>query len=321
MPRLSPALVPLLLGCYGYKPPAPPSPHDGTPVTASTARTWDAVIDIFASRNIPIRTIERVSGIIATEELSVGPEGRRWADCGTSGGGRLRPDHATYNVLVRGDSATATVKATVRWVGSGEKEGPIECSTTHVWEQDFEYDVKARAEQGGFASAQAYGSPPGEEPSPPAPGPGASPLQPGASAPPAVPASQSASQSPGADQSTQTTRLGSDATVPPAATGDVRSNDELMTSEGFRRAIGDMQRKGFLLGYRETDLAVLDVELSAIALTGPTLEYQLTRLFLAYGATLTGGSPPTTLVLRANGQPIGRYTRQGIHWDAGAGRP
>lgn len=313
MPRLFPALATLLLGCYAYRPPAPPAPRDGTQVSASSGRTWDAVIDIFAARNIPIRTIERVSGIIATEELSVGPEGRRWADCGTSSRGRLPPDHAIYNVLVRGDSSTATVNATVRWVGSTEKTGLIECSTTHVWEQDFEYDVKTRAEQGGVASARAYSYAPadtmapvsGTEPAPAA----ESPLQP----------AQAAAPAPAPDQSSHTSQLGSDATVPPAAAHDLRSNADLLTYEGFRRAVGDMQRKGFLLGYRETDQGILDVELSATALTGPTLEYQLTRLFLAYGATLTSGSY-TTLVMRANGQPIGRYTRQGINWDANSGR-
>lgn len=310
MPRLSPALATLLLGCYAYRPPAPPAPRDATQVNASIGRTWDAVIDIFAARNIPIRTIERVSGIIATEELSVGPEGRRWADCGTNSRGRLRPDHAIYNVLVRGDSSTSTVNATVRWVGSTEKAGPIECSTTHIWEQDFEYDVKTRAEQFGVASARPYGYPPPDYP----PGDTTAPI-PGAEPQPAPPTAPG----PAPDGPSHTTQLGSDVTVPPGTAGDIRSNADLLTNEGFRRAVGDMERKGFLLGYRETDRAVLDVELSAIALTGPTLEYQLTRLFLAYGATLSSGSF-TTLVLRANGQPIGRYTRQGINWDAGSGR-
>jgi hypothetical protein len=310
MPRLSPALATLLLGCYAYRPPAPPAPRDGTQVSASIGRTWDAVIDIFAARNIPIRTIERVSGIIATEELSVGPEGHRWADCGTDRRGRLRPDHAIYNVLVRGDSSTATVNATVRWMGSSEKAGVIECSTTHIWEQDFEYDVKSRAEHFGVASAPASGYPPADTTIPVS---GTDTAR--AAEPPPQP-----TQAPPPDRSSHTTQLGSDGAVPPAAAGDVRSNADLLTSEGFRRAVGDMQRKGFLLGYRETDQGVLDVELSATALSGPTLEYQLTRLFLAYGATLTSGSY-TTLVLRANGQQIGRYTRQGINWDASSGRP
>ncbi|MGH9897071.1 MAG: hypothetical protein ACREA0_34765, partial [bacterium] len=58
------------IGC-GYQPPAPPMPRDATEVTASFGRTWDAVIDEFADRNIPIRTIERASGLIATELLSI----------------------------------------------------------------------------------------------------------------------------------------------------------------------------------------------------------------------------------------------------------
>ncbi len=76
--------------------------------------TWDAVIDMFAERNIPIRTIERASGIIATEQLSVGPEGKVWPDCGRSFSGTVLPNYAIYNLLVRGDSSSSRVKATVR---------------------------------------------------------------------------------------------------------------------------------------------------------------------------------------------------------------
>lgn len=53
---------------------------------SSRGRTWDAVIDQFAARNIPIRTIERVSGLIVTDQLTVGREGYWWANCGKGNG-------------------------------------------------------------------------------------------------------------------------------------------------------------------------------------------------------------------------------------------
>lgn len=115
-----------------------------TPVSASAGKTWDAVIDIFAERNIPIRTMERASGFIAAEPALVEQkDGERWADCGGALGIKLGAERATYNVLVRGDSAHATVRATVLWDRPGAAQG---CTTRGVWEQDFEGAVKARAE-------------------------------------------------------------------------------------------------------------------------------------------------------------------------------
>jgi hypothetical protein len=110
---------------------------------------------------------------------------------------------------------------------------------------------------------------------------------------------------------------------PPAVgeldSADARPNNLLLSFEGFRRAIGDMQRKGLLLGYRESALERLEVDLTATAFGEPTLEYQLTRLFLAYGSTMNDDTQPT-LVVRANGQQVGRYTRSGLQWDAASGR-
>ncbi|HKT07798.1 MAG TPA: hypothetical protein VJR24_07885 [Gemmatimonadaceae bacterium] len=58
------------------------------------------------------------------------------------------PLDATYNIVVRGDSASSTVRVTVLWV-SAEFSKPattIDCSTTGRWESDLEGAVKAKAE-------------------------------------------------------------------------------------------------------------------------------------------------------------------------------
>jgi hypothetical protein len=299
MTRPLPALAVLLAGCLSYKPPAPPSPRDATQVNASMGRTWDAVIDLFAARNIPIRTIERVSGIIVTEQLSVGPERRSWADCGRVANDTMRPNWGSYNVLVRGDSSSSSVKVNARWTYTGDKQ-VYDCSTTHLWEQALESDVKSRAEDPTLAAAHRTTAAPEQRPSLAPEGEPAA-----ASGSPAV-----AHRPPG----------GAGTASPPAmqAGGDGRPNNVLLTFEGFRRAIGDMQRSGLLLGYGEAAQERLDVELAAPALAAPNLEYQLTRLFLAYGATMYDDTDPT-LVLRANGEHVGLYTRDGLAWDAGAG--
>jgi hypothetical protein len=107
------------------------------------------VIEVFAERNIPIRTMERASGFISTDPLGVDPQtGKAYADCGTIMGMPIPADRATYNVLVRGDSAQSTVKVTVRFTQGGSANDPrlIECSTKGTWESEFEADVKQRAE-------------------------------------------------------------------------------------------------------------------------------------------------------------------------------
>ena len=132
MKLLVPAVVCVLLaGCTTYKPPPPPTPRDASLVAASMSQTWDAVIDLFATRNIPIRTIERASGLIVTDALSVGEEGNTYASCGTRNGKVLAPDRATYNVLVRCDSTLATVRTTVLWTRTAD---PVvtECTSTKI---------------------------------------------------------------------------------------------------------------------------------------------------------------------------------------------
>lgn len=159
----------LLAGCSSpaYQPPPRPAPRDASRVSASMGQTWDAVIDLFATRNIPIRTIERASGLIVTDALRVGEEGTAYANCGTMGGKVLTADRATYNVLVRGDSTEATVRTTVLW-SRAEEPSAAECASTYIWERALETDVKARAErQGRLAAMEAVQTRPAPPTRPP----------------------------------------------------------------------------------------------------------------------------------------------------------
>jgi hypothetical protein len=148
----------LLLAACTYTPPGTVAPvRAPTPVQAPFTRAWNAVIDVFADRNIPIRTIDRASGFAATEALSVNSEdGKAWADCGATDGGPLGPERATYNVLVRGDSTASTVRITVTWsttvrLADGRTPYGQDCTTRGVWEADVESKIKAIAEGQGRA--------------------------------------------------------------------------------------------------------------------------------------------------------------------------
>lgn len=142
----------LVTACAVATPPAPPAPRTATDVSASFNKTWEAVIDQFANENIPIRTVDKASGIIATEVLQVPTNLDGVADCGRDMGVGLRPTHASYNVLVRGDSAKSTVRINVRWTRTGMARGlstatvTEECSTRSVWEPGIEAKIKTAAE-------------------------------------------------------------------------------------------------------------------------------------------------------------------------------
>lgn len=149
------ALVAVLANsaCMPAVMPAPAPVRAPTKVAAPYARTWDAVIESFATRNIPIATIDRTSGLIATDRLSVAAKESAksthlWADCGRDIMGNYPgPTFARYNVLVRGDSTSSTILVTVRWEGAevlGQK-AQFECTTRGLWEGDMEAAIAAAA--------------------------------------------------------------------------------------------------------------------------------------------------------------------------------
>ena len=267
--------------CSAYKPPAPPTPREATEVAASMGNTWDAVIDMFAARNIPIRTIERASGIIATDQLSVGDEGFRWADCGQHNGTTLSPDAAIYNVLVRGDSTSAVVKATVRWTRTNASS-VIECSTSHIWERELETAVKARA--------QAH------QPEAPDGTPSASP-HPDGLAPPTF---ASAGSAPAAGAGT------------PAASGrGLRSGVELLGEATFATAVSDLQSLGALQGFGETGRDTLTVQLTDAGIRSLAIRHYLRRLFYAYRYANELRSD-TLLLLTHGGRIVATYSESGM---------
>lgn len=131
----------LLAGCATLPP--PPQERPDTPVTASFGRTWDSVVDYFARSSIPIKTIDRASGLIAAETTRLGGDTRSYGVCQNA----LRtfsPQGGNFNVLVRGDSARSTLRVTATWIVTPPTVA--ECQTSDVWEKRFETAIKGRAE-------------------------------------------------------------------------------------------------------------------------------------------------------------------------------
>jgi hypothetical protein len=116
------------------------------------------VIDVFAERNIGIKTLDRSSGLVVAENGSVRlVDGKAWADCGSyPGAQRGSPAEAaviasvaTYNILVRGDSTRAVVKATVQFSSPALKviQPSGECVSRGVWEKGVEEEISTRVQR------------------------------------------------------------------------------------------------------------------------------------------------------------------------------
>lgn len=157
LPLVACAAVVALSACAQRTLPKTAPTRESTRVNASFGRTWDAVVQQFANDNVPIKTIERASGFVATDRLLSVANDSADADCGSIstsvGDEKYFPHWVTYNVLVHGDSASATVRVTAAWESyDAEQKSPFACSTTGRWEQAFEGAVKAAAEKAVAAS-------------------------------------------------------------------------------------------------------------------------------------------------------------------------
>ena len=138
----------LALGCASA-PTTVPMPRSGIEVAAPLAKTWDAVIDVFSAKNIPIKTMDRSSGFIVTEEMYVPfkPRESPYADCGRAMGAPTPPTHANYNIRLKGDSTRSNVQVTVFWKElNPAAQLTKQCVSNGVWESAAESEIKARAE-------------------------------------------------------------------------------------------------------------------------------------------------------------------------------
>ncbi len=142
------ALLLFLVAACTTPPIAPPLQPAG--IEASFGKTWNAVVDVLAERNIPVKTMDKSSGFVSAELTSVSAtDFDKLANCGSTLSqmmtGNLAADGiARYNILVRGDSTKSTVKVTARFVKGGDTAK--DCPSNNVFEAQFQSEVKTRAE-------------------------------------------------------------------------------------------------------------------------------------------------------------------------------
>lgn len=134
----------LLAACV--PPPSAPPPRPDTQVNASFSRVWDAVVDRFARSSVPVKTIDRSSGLIAAESMRINGDLSSYGGCNVMGVRNAPPVGAGFNVLIHGDSTRSSIVVTADWIGVDGAGNRIGCVTTGKWEQEFEAAIKARAE-------------------------------------------------------------------------------------------------------------------------------------------------------------------------------
>lgn len=158
--------------CYRYSPPKIAAPVKEVPVSAPFDRTWQAVIDVFAQSQIPIRTIDKSSGLVVAEKLrfnlrnfstsiggplfSLRQTGEYvYADCGTFGNQKDSPTFAIFNAQVKqvGDSSSLRINLIYEWTpppavgGLGTSRSSIaaaeqkSCVSTGKWEEELIYRI------------------------------------------------------------------------------------------------------------------------------------------------------------------------------------
>lgn len=145
MRRIVAVTITLTIAACATLPPAPATRPD-TEVNASFGKTWDAVIDYFARGSIPIKTIDRASGIVAAEAQRLPGDNSAYAVCVQGVMGHANVEGASFNALIHGDSTHSTVRVTANWIPSAISQLNIHCQTTDVWEKQFESAIKAKAE-------------------------------------------------------------------------------------------------------------------------------------------------------------------------------
>lgn len=131
----------LALAACSAAPKTVATPRQPLSVQATGDELWSATLATLAEQSIPIKTSDRSSGLITTEEVIVPvSEGRKVADCGPIvGAGRVQ-----YSILI----AASTLRITPRFTYAniyGQTQG--ECVTRGIVESKLEAAIKQRAER------------------------------------------------------------------------------------------------------------------------------------------------------------------------------
>ncbi len=142
-----PVVLLLASACARPIPPQHVAPAEAM-VHAAFEPTWTRAVAFFANNNVPVQTLEKASGLIASQSVDLSDTQRKaWIDCGKMSAfqaGILLANlqtHTTFNVFARpmGDSTAIRVNLSVRAermaIGSTTRMESIECTSNGTFER------------------------------------------------------------------------------------------------------------------------------------------------------------------------------------------
>lgn len=135
-------VVMLLCGC-----PTAPVVHNvvrTSMVAAPAESAWDSVVDWITERNWSIKTIDKASGLVATEWAD-SPE--RYVDCGSAPMASIHSTATRVNIRVRPREGQTeiVINAQFRQLRSlGDVSKMIECNSTGVLESEIRASIGSR---------------------------------------------------------------------------------------------------------------------------------------------------------------------------------
>lgn len=118
--------------------------------TADTDEVWTAVVELFSERGWSIDNMERASGIITTDWMSV--SNGSYLDCGGSGIAVESGHVGSFNVFIREQDEAPTLAVNTSWRAQrsfGGTTGVVECVSTGVLEREIHEEVAQRVAAGG----------------------------------------------------------------------------------------------------------------------------------------------------------------------------
>lgn len=114
--------------------PAPRMIEAEDQIHAGFETVWTALVSSLAERNVPIKTIDKASGIVVTEEMAVRNGDNNYCDCGGNGIATEDRRAASYNVYVkRVTDEICSVRVNARFysiVSFGSTASRKECVST-----------------------------------------------------------------------------------------------------------------------------------------------------------------------------------------------
>ena len=96
----------ILISCSSYEPPRDYTVQKEATINKSYDITWQNVVDYFATHNTPIKTMDKNTGLIATDYNLTVSEALKYMDCGTAGNSigahqRIESQSGNFNILLK----------------------------------------------------------------------------------------------------------------------------------------------------------------------------------------------------------------------------